>query len=399
MAVPTLDAIRRATGWSSVVDLTRKKAAPSRRTDWPSWAGGARPPIASFLGRLAMSWWIRGRNLGDARGDRGPDRDRRLLSRDVARVPPRAAFASCAGRRRRRLPHLVHPRGGPAPRALAGGASGARMGGAARPDPRPGRAGRVRAEPSAADPDHRPPGRAAGGRGHVAGRSMGRARPGAVSGVVHRATWVALSIATATVTSSIIYGRAARARGPPPRPVHAEGEARAKAAWAWSTAPSTPCCAARPRSSCCGRTRRGAQSLAPASSARCSSPRSSAIQTRPVFDYGRTRRHLYMRWSTRRRSTSEALVREFGPQDPGRVVHILRQVAGSLAEAHGFGSCTATSSPPTSSVPARGGVPDGQGRRLRAGQGTSSAPRAPALTASQRHHGHAHVPGSGSDHR
>src|SRR5262245_65648794 len=33
----------------------------------------------------------------------------------------------------------------------------------------------------------------------------------------------------------------------------------------------------------------------------------------------------------------EKLVRREGPQPPGRVVHILRQVASSLSEAHGIG--------------------------------------------------------------
>jgi eukaryotic-like serine/threonine-protein kinase len=57
-----------------------------------------------------------------------------------------------------------------------------------------------------------------------------------------------------------------------------------------------------------------------------------------VFDYGRTVDGIfYYAMEYLDGVNLEDLVRREGPQPPGRVRHILRQVAGSLAEAHGIG--------------------------------------------------------------
>ena len=47
----------------------------------------------------------------------------------------------------------------------------------------------------------------------------------------------------------------------------------------------------------------------------------------------------------------DQLVRQFGAQPEGRVIHILRQVCGSLSEAHRIGLTTATSNRPISFSP------------------------------------------------
>ena len=150
--------------------------------------------------------WIRGGDVaGTARRDRSPDRHQPPLSRDVAWGA--AAGGSHAGphHRRRRLPHGNDDRRDPAPHVLARVHSGARMGGAARPHPRPGRAGRVRAPAlpcapcsSASWPRCRWP--------QVCGWTKRPApRPPASPASCSASTWVALSIATAT-SLGVIYG-------------------------------------------------------------------------------------------------------------------------------------------------------------------------------------------------
>jgi eukaryotic-like serine/threonine-protein kinase len=68
----------------------------------------------------------------------------------------------------------------------------------------------------------------------------------------------------------------------------------------------------------------------------------TAILTHPntvaVYDYGRTPDGIfYYAMEYLEGLNLEQLVREHGPQPPGRVVHILRQLLGALAEAHGVG--------------------------------------------------------------
>jgi hypothetical protein len=57
-----------------------------------------------------------------------------------------------------------------------------------------------------------------------------------------------------------------------------------------------------------------------------------------IYDYGRTPEGVfYYAMEFLDGMTLDALVREAGPQPEGRVIHILRQVCGSLNEAHGTG--------------------------------------------------------------
>ena len=78
-----------------------------------------------------------------------------------------------------------------------------------------------------------------------------------------------------------------------------------------------------------------------------------------IYDYGRTSEGVfYYAMEYLEGISLEELVGRFGPQPPGRVIHILSQVCGSLAEAHGIGLAHRDIKPPNILITCRGGVPD-----------------------------------------
>jgi len=78
-----------------------------------------------------------------------------------------------------------------------------------------------------------------------------------------------------------------------------------------------------------------------------------------VYDYGRTESGtLYYAMEFLRGLTLDALVTEYGPLPERRLVHVLKQVAGSLAEAHDQGLVHRDVKPQNVMLCHRGGVPD-----------------------------------------
>ncbi len=78
-----------------------------------------------------------------------------------------------------------------------------------------------------------------------------------------------------------------------------------------------------------------------------------------IFDYGRTPEGIfYYAMEYIAGVDLQALVERHGPQPEGRVVHILTQVCGSLAEAHGIGLVHRDIKPANILLTSQGGLPD-----------------------------------------
>jgi serine/threonine-protein kinase len=78
-----------------------------------------------------------------------------------------------------------------------------------------------------------------------------------------------------------------------------------------------------------------------------------------VFDYGRTEDNLfYYAMEYIDGLNLESLVLQYGPLPPGRVIRIMRQACGALAEAHAVGLIHRDIKPSNIMVSDRGGIPD-----------------------------------------